>query len=405
MLYDLIVVGGGVAGSSLARRIAAGGARVLVLEKETEFRDRVRGENLLPWGVAEAEALGIGERLRSISLELRWFAQSLDGAAAPRRDVIATTPQQRPMWCFYHPKAQETLLGLAAEAGAEVRRGANVTRIEAGATPRVRFELGTGSETAEARLVALCAGRNPGQRSELGFQVRRGTIPTLISGVLVTNLPPELDAGVAYVGYDLKQGAVVALFPQPGGRARAYYGFHPSNCARLQGDGDKTRFFELCRVSAGAAIPFHNVKADGPLASFECADVWVEHPYNDGVALVGDAAASNDPSCGQGLSLALRDARVLSDELLAGSDWAAAGHRYAHHHDRYYSAVRTVVGWFHDLFQRLGPEADARRARALPLIAEDPTRVPDVILSGPEFPLNASSRARFFGEEAAAAST
>jgi hypothetical protein len=51
------------------------------------------------------------------------------------------------------------------------------------------------------------------------------------------------------------------------------------------------------------------------------------------------------------------------------------------------------------VFQRLGPEADARRARALPLIAQDPTRVPDVLFSGPEFSLNASSRARFFGED------
>lgn len=109
--------------------------------------------------------------------------------------------------------------------------------------------------------------------------------------------------------------------------------------------------------------------------------------------------ASNDPSWGQGLALAFRDARVLSDELLGGEDWDAAADRYAQRHDADYGMVRRVSGWFYDVFQRLGPEADARRARGLPLIAQDPTRVPDVLFSGPEFPLNTSSRTRFFGED------
>jgi len=64
--------------------------------------------------------------------------------------------------------------------------------------------------------------------------------------------------------------------------------------------------------------------------------------------------------------------------------------------------VRKVTGWFYDMLQRLGPEADARRARALPLIAQDPTRVPDTLFSGPEAPLRADARARFFGQPLAA---
>lgn len=45
-----------------------------------------------------------------------------------------------------------------------------------------------------------------------------------------------------------------------------------------------------------------------------------------------------------------------------------------------------------------GIAASALRARAMPRIAEDPTRVPDHIFSGPELPLNEQVRARFFGE-------
>jgi flavin-dependent dehydrogenase len=41
MQYDLIIVGGGLAGSSLAIAMTQAGARVLILEREPQFRDRV----------------------------------------------------------------------------------------------------------------------------------------------------------------------------------------------------------------------------------------------------------------------------------------------------------------------------------------------------------------------------
>ena len=125
----------------------------------------------------------------------------------------------------------------------------------------------------------------------------------------------------------------------------------------------------------------------------------MDHPYRDGVALVGDAAATSDPTWGQGISLTLRDVRTLRDRLLAGEDWSAAGHAYAAEHDRYYAAVHRVDGWFADVFMEVGPQADERRARALPLIAADQTRIPDVPFSGPEQPADEAARRRFFGEE------
>jgi 2-polyprenyl-6-methoxyphenol hydroxylase-like FAD-dependent oxidoreductase len=40
-----------------------------------------------------------------------------------------------------------------------------------------------------------------------------------------------------------------------------------------------------------------------------------------GVILIGDAASWSDPIIGQGLSVALRDARSVGDVLLASDDW------------------------------------------------------------------------------------
>ncbi len=57
--YDIITVGGGLGGSALAKAMAEHGARVLVVERERQFKDRVRGEAMHPWGVAEARALDV----------------------------------------------------------------------------------------------------------------------------------------------------------------------------------------------------------------------------------------------------------------------------------------------------------------------------------------------------------
>ncbi len=72
---------------------------------------------------------------------------------------------------------------------------------------------------------------------------------------------------------------------------------------------------------------------------------------------------------------------------------------YATEHDRYYAVVRQVEEWFRTMFLEQGADADARRTRALPLIAEDPSRVPDHIFSGPELPTDESVKRRFFGED------
>ena len=99
------------------------------------------------------------------------------------------------------------------------------------------------------------------------------------------------------------------------------------------------------------------------------------HPYHAGVALIGDAR----------------------DSLCAQDDWETAGHADAH--DRYYQVIHTLIQWYTALYMERGPEVEARRARALPLQAEDRSRVPDVVQSGPEMVLDEAVRRRFFGEE------
>src|SRR5262249_56770870 len=171
MTYDLIVAGGGVCGASLALRMAKNGGRVLVVERETEFRDRIRGEAMQPWGAGEAQQLGVAEILRGCANEMRWFLQIINGQHAMKRDMVSTTPQAAGLWGFYHPRAQEELLRAASAAGAELRRGATVQHVTVGATPKGRkTQDGKGDELGN-RLVGPLLGRKPALRHTLGVSI------------------------------------------------------------------------------------------------------------------------------------------------------------------------------------------------------------------------------------------
>ena len=391
--YDLVTVGGSISASSLARAMSQRGAKVLILEQEQHFRDRVRGEYICPWGVAEAKQLGIFEVLRdNCATELPWA----DLGFGPR-NLIETTPQQLAALSFCHPEMQETLLAAAETAGAEVRRGVVVQGIENDGQPVVSARVNDRTERIPARFVAAADGRSSAVRKWLDFTVEKNIQPFLFAGVLLTDVAARPDMGVFIFNPDM--GILAVVIPLTKGRYRAYFGYPSTAAYRLQGSESLSLFLSECAKVAPVFAEFHAAsKLAGPLASFEGGDTWVKHPYRDGVALIGDAAATSDPSFGQGLSLALRAARVLRDQLLANSDWDGAGHAYAEQHDSYFHNCHTSTVWFRQVFQEQSPEAALRRQKALPLIAQDLTRVPDHIFSGPEMPLDDSVRSRFFGE-------
>ncbi len=291
---------------------------------------------------------------------------------------------------------QEALLAAAENAGAEVRRGVSVEQIECGAEPAVVVN-GHGHERISARLVVAADGRGSAARKWAGFPVCEQSNGYYMAGVLLTNV--RASAETMHAIFNPELGTWTGLIPQAGGQFRAYFVYPKTTGYRLQGPSMLSLFIrESAKGYAQIADCCADAKSIGPLASFDVSDNWVEHPYRDGVALVGDAAATPGPTYGQGLSFALRAARVLRDELTKSSDWDAAGHRYAEQHQRNFHACHMVEGWIRALFQDPSPEAVALRTRALPLIAEDPTRVPDHIFSGPDLPLNEQVRARLFGE-------
>src|SRR5215469_12835443 len=57
--YDVVVVGGGIAGCGLATVLARAGKQVLLLEQTDAYPDIVRGEVMTQWGVKEAQTTGL----------------------------------------------------------------------------------------------------------------------------------------------------------------------------------------------------------------------------------------------------------------------------------------------------------------------------------------------------------
>lgn len=397
--YDIITVGGGLGGAALAKVMTEHGARVLVVEREKRFKDRIRGEFFAPWGVAETQALGLYDILRTTCAhEASRFGLYTEPEFGEPRDLTATTARQLPFFTFHHPEMQEVVLQAALDAGAEVRRGASVRDVKLGGVPTVTVEQDGRVEEIRARLVVGADGRGSVVRKWAGFPLHRDPERLIISGVLFEEMPTPQEGTVYYtINPNIGQG--VPLASLGGGRVRAYLVQTKANSIRLQGAADIPRFIEESVRSGAPAEWYAGAKAVGPLATFDGTDTWVEHPYKDGLVLIGDAAASSDPAWGQGLSLTVRDVRVLRDQLLNYKNWDEAGHAYAEAHDRHYGVIHTVNNWVSQMFFETGPAGEARRARAFPLIAQDPTRAPDHVVGGPELPADEAVRRRFFGEE------
>lgn len=398
--YDIIVVGGGLGGAALAKVLAAQGIRVLVLEREQVFHDRVRGEYVHPWGVAEMRRLGLYELIKqTCGYETRFRISQIVGVLpATQRDLLTTSPHQAGSLHFYHPAMQEVMLSAAASAGANVQRGVAVIGVSPGAAPSVQVHADKGEQRYRARLVVGADGRSSACRRWANFAVDRDPERMIIVGALFTGLSTP-NYGV-HTFSNPAHSKFAFQVPLGGTRFRCYAGFYQHDGRhRLSGAKAVPDFVEL---SASAGAPrewFATAELAGPLASFDCSESWVTHPCRAGVVLIGDAAATSDPTFGCGLSLTLRDVRVLSNLLLSEADWDMAAHAYASEHDRYFGALHRLLDWMIQLLYEPDPEAATRRVRAFARIIEDPHRMPDIAGLGPEFPSDDNAYLNLFGEE------
>jgi 2-polyprenyl-6-methoxyphenol hydroxylase-like FAD-dependent oxidoreductase len=352
---------------------------------------------MLPWGVSAARRLGIlDELVNAGGIQPRYFTLYIGGKTGEPRDLKATTPHGEGSLNMFHPDMQEALLELAVRAGAEAIRGATVTGVESGPDhdPSVTFTSNGKRQILSTRLIVGADGRASQVRAWAGFDVQRNPDLLMIAGTLIqgTDVPDEA------VHLCFGSGSATLLAPLGHKRARTYFVYPGINGRRgLSGSDKIPEFLNLCQAADAPVSWFTNAEPIGPLAEFSGADHWVDSPARHGVALIGDAAAASDPSWGSGLSLTLLDVEHLTRALCSTDDWNAALERYAKEHDEYYGALHRILGWMTELFWSYGPEADARRAKVLRRMAQDPSGFPDSIGLGPFGPSDEQARRLLLG--------
>ena len=106
---EIVIVGGGIGGGALATVLARAGISVAVLERDLEPVDRVRGEFMAPWGVAEAARLGLLDILLSTGGGFATRAIFYDENTPPKRaeamqrDMREVHPIGTGPLCASHP--------------------------------------------------------------------------------------------------------------------------------------------------------------------------------------------------------------------------------------------------------------------------------------------------------------
>lgn len=394
--YDLVIAGGSIAGAALGFAAQRAGARVLIVERERTFRDRVRGESLHPWGVAEVHRLGLRQVLDQTPAQVaRYWDTYVGGMRVDRRDLVATTASQLTGLNVHHPELQAALLAAAETAGAEVRRGEKVTAVEPGASVAVEIE-GRVRSRVRARLAVVADGRDSSVRRQLGVRVRGEGSTMLTTGVLLEGV--RCDDSTIGMFHPAEFGATALSIPLPRDRVRLYLIHRASGSQTGRGYSGQSQLPALVERCLHIGVPadtLSHARAIGPLATFDTT-CWSIEPGDlpRGVVFLGDAAGNVDPLFGCGQSLALRDARSFVEHWqTCGGDLLLAAARYAADRRAYHAAQLRIEAWLTRILYTQGPAGEALRAATLPRLAELGI---DLIGRGPDSPTDAAVEARLF---------
>lgn len=314
---DVVIVGGGIGGASLATVLAREGLAVAVLERDEQYRDRNMGESMMAWGWADATHLGLREALmRAGALVSPCWISTLPDGSQQNVPVHAMPVDAPGTVSFTHVDARSSLMSAAAEAGADVRFGVRDVEVAGGPAPIVSWSEGDVAHRLAARLVVGADGRGSRVRRQLGLTLERTPRTHVVASLLV--------GGTTKLGEEVvvvRSGERLLLaVPLEGDRARVYL---VSRQDRYTGTRHAERMLEDCRglPAIAGADPLAGATPLGPCATYGGEDTWVRSPVAEGGLLIGDAAGYNSPIIGQGLSLAMRDARVVSELLLTSDRW------------------------------------------------------------------------------------
>jgi flavin-dependent dehydrogenase len=162
---DILVIGGGPAGSTAAALLAQKGHAVTLIEKARHPRFHI-GESLLPANLPLLEKLGVADEVRSIGME-KWAAEFVSPWHAHKQTFQFGDAMDKSMpYAYQVQRAEfdEILIRNAQRKGANVIEGCRVTDVQflpAGQGAMVQTQADDGAAvTWHARFVLDASGRD-----------------------------------------------------------------------------------------------------------------------------------------------------------------------------------------------------------------------------------------------------
>lgn len=313
-MFDVAIVGGGPAGSTLALRLRRLGRSVVLLDGAPSPRDKPCGEGIQPAGVAALRALGLADGLAPLATPFEGIRYALPSGV----QAEARFPGGVAGWGVQRRELDAWLLGRARAEGVEVRLGGWVRGFER--TPR-GVRVAAGDREVEAALLVGADGGRSVIRRAAGLELARPARPRFgVVGHL--RHAPRQDPFV-----EVFVGDGVELYTTPVGPRLTCVALlvDEPHLAPLQGRLEAALREQLEAAGPrGQALAFGErvgpVRALGPLA------LQARAAHADRLLLVGDAAGALDPITGEGLSIGLVTGAIaaeVADRALATGDLSA----------------------------------------------------------------------------------
>jgi flavin-dependent dehydrogenase len=314
---DVLVIGGGPAGSTAALTLARAGARVRLIDRAEFPRDKLCGDTLNPGSLSILDRLGVGDGIRACALPITGMTVTGPGAA-----VSADYPDGLRGMSLTRRCLDQLLLSAAADAGASVDTGVAVSEPVIDNDRIVGVRLGGNRhEVLHAPVVIAADGRGSRLAGRLNLATYANTPRRWAFGAYFSNVSGMSARGEMHI----RRGAYIGVAPLPSGLTNVSVVLDGLGPAKA---GHYTRGAQQMIVRR--ALSDDAVLGDRFVNATQVSSVTVLGPLAvnaraagcPGLLLAGDAAGFVDPMTGDGLRFALRGGELAAeaalDELASG---------------------------------------------------------------------------------------
>jgi flavin-dependent dehydrogenase len=314
--YDVVVVGARVAGASTALLLARAGLRVGLVDRSRYASDTVSTHALMRAGVMQLSRWGLLGQVVSAGTPAIRSAQFHYGDENIIRVPISPHAGVDALYAPRRYLLDRLLVDAAEDAGAHVLHQTTVTTLRRDTKGRIH---GVSAVTRDGRAMHLPA------RMTVGADGIRSTIaalvgaPVLRRGQHASAILYRYLTGLHAESYEWAygRGAAAGLIPTNNDQTCVFVSTTPTRMRALRRDGTQHAFTTLL---ARAAPTLVDRVAPGSRASrvhgWGGAPGHVRQSWGPGWALVGDAGYFKDPITTHGITNALRDAELLSAQIL-----------------------------------------------------------------------------------------